>query len=73
LEKILEIREQIYENEQNNITRIKLENEKNKAEIVKNLKINLDNKDYAKALDAIFKFQYLIAIDEAISSQEEKN
>ena len=73
LEKILEIREQIHENDPNNIKRIKLENEKNKEELVKKLKKSLDNKEYAKALDLLFKFQYLISIDEAIFSQDEKN
>ena len=72
LEKILEIREQIHENDQNNIRRIKIDNENNKAEIVRKLKKHLDNKEYAKALDLLFKFQYLIAIDEAIFSQDEK-
>ena len=72
LEKILEIREQIHENDQNNIRQIKLDNEKNKAEIVRKLKKHLDNKEYGKALDLLFKFQYLIAIDEAIFSQDER-
>ena len=72
MEKILEIREQIHENDQNNIRQIKLDNEKNKAEIVRKLKKHLDNKEYGKALDLLFKFQYLIAIDEAIFSQDER-
>ena len=73
LEKILEIREQIEENDEKIIAQIKLENQKNKEEILKKLKKDLENKQYASALDSVSKFQYLIRIDEAIMAQYDRN
>lgn len=73
LEKILEIREEIAESNSEQLEKINLENEKNKAELLENLKKKLEERDFSSALEDIYKLQYLISIEEAILSQQEKN
>lgn len=72
LEKILEIREEIEESCGEELSRIKKQNDKNKNDLIENLKEKLDKKEFGSALDELFKLRYLLSVEEAIFSRQDK-